>query len=230
MFLFGLQAAERGLWERISDWYQTSLIGELLSYVWDTYFTVHFNPYENFVFGESAGERARAIIFAVCAGLFFAAVLALYIRNGTGKFVRALIEQGCFDEKTAKTLSELGFFHDSTVRGELAYGANLRRVVRCVEKEAHLARLAAQQSEDGEGQTSAEGVNENFRLDFVTAHFYLPEELRYHAENRFRKQKKPVLFLLATAVFCVILAMLLCYFIPDLIQLADNIISFASPK
>lgn len=328
MFYFSLNTAQdMTIFEKINAWYEASVVHELLMYLWQTYFTVSFGAYENFQLSPNAGEFARSVIFALAIALVVASALAVYTKKWVGAFVRTLIRDEIHSPKQAKTLFELGFFRSFAVRRELKYGVQLRKLIRCREREermptpthaesaedatagttvaenvaaettvaenvqkeavnaesapAEVAGLEATLTEDvlaektitenapaettvdGEvlAETAARGNGidtesissgegeqkeqktfdksgpryladalEGFDLDFKTAHFYLPIELREHAEVRYEKKGFGWLQVVLTAVAAVLASALLCYFLPDLVQLADNIISMMSPQ
>lgn len=71
---------------------------------------------------------------------------------------------------------------------------------------------------------------DGFVLDFKSAHFYVPSDLRYLASTRYEKKGSGWIQVLLTAVVAVILSAVICRFLPDLVQLADNIISLMSPQ
>jgi hypothetical protein len=66
-------------------------------------------------------------------------------------------------------------------------------------------------------------------MDFTLARFYIPEDLKYRAELRFEQKGSGWLFVLLTVVVTPILASLICQFLPDLLQMCDNLISFLAP-
>ncbi len=226
MFCFSLNAVgEPTLWERISAWYDASLLKELLVYVEQTYFTVSLGTYENFAFTSGANETARSLIIALAIGLVCAAAWETYTRTALGKFVRALLGQECTSPETAKTLMELGFFRNTTIRRELKRGINLRKIVLCREKEELRAS-----TDDGTGERAEKNADATpYEMDLLTAHFYIPQDLRYRAEVRFEKKGSGWLALVGTAILSVILASLLCRFLPSILHLVDGILSLMSP-
>ena len=66
-------------------------------------------------------------------------------------------------------------------------------------------------------------------IDFLTARFYIPEDLRYRAEIRFEKKGSGWGIVALVAVLTVVVAILLCRFLPSLFTLADNIITMLAP-
>lgn len=245
--------SESGLsfWERVAAWYEKSLLKELVTYFGERYFSVEFGVYENFSLGQNASVTARNMILAVAVGLIVASIMTAYLRMGHGGFVRKLLAEDCTSPEKAKTLSELGYFRSSIIRRELTRGTVLRMVVRCREEElrkelattnqkGEVEKKATEDQSDEaqavlEEQTPSDGVEAGkpvlrpFRPDFLTAHFYIPEELRYRAEIRFEAKGSGWLPLLIVVVLTVIAASALCYFLPDVVAFADNLISFFSP-
>lgn len=68
------------------------------------------------------------------------------------------------------------------------------------------------------------------KIDFTTARFYIPEELRYRADVRFDRAGSGWRAVILTAIATIVVAALLCWLLPDILQFADNIISMTSPS
>lgn len=204
------------VWEKIVTWYQNSVLYEIFAYLGERYFTVEFGAYENFSLDAGAGVTARNLIFAVAFGLVVASAMTAHVRNGLGDFVRALLKTESFSPESAKTLEELDYFRNTSVRRELTRGSVLRMVVRCREEEEWQA-------------ASPERKDENYTIDFTSAHFYIPEELRYRADVRFDKVGSGWRPVLAVALFALLASAALCWLLPDVLRLADNLISFMAP-
>ncbi len=226
--------SDLSFWEKLSVWYKNSVLYELLVYIWDTYFTVHLEPYENFILGPDAGEYARMLVFSISIAIIVSAAMVIRTRNGLGKFVRLLVSERIHTKEQAKTLMELGFFRDATVRRELMRGINLRRIVRCVEEEEHQAaqedakRAYDESHKDDKKAPAFEGTR--YRIDLTRDHFYIPEELRYRAEVRYEHQGSSWKLMLGAILLAVVLAAVLCRYLPDILKLADNIINMAAPE
>lgn len=201
-------AAEASLWEKLVSWYQQSFLCELITSIGERYFNVEFGVYENFSFSEQANATAEMLIVGVAIGMIIAASFMSFTKVRVGRFVRKLIKNECFSAENSKTLTELEEFRNSTVRKQLARGMILRNIVRCVEADR------------------ASAAGEEYRLDFATAHFYIPEEQKYRADVRFEKKGIGWPAVLLTAVCAVVAASLLCTFLPDIVRLMDNLILF----
>ena len=225
--IYSCLAGGVSLWEKISQWYQNSLIRELLNYVFDTYFTMELGSYDNFAISGTSGAALRNIILAVACGIIIATLMTLYTRRGLGGFVRKLIAAEANSPENAKTLMELGYFRSVMIRRELSSGSALRMVVRCPEQEQFDTRDAT----GGEGETNQKRPSKSavFRHNFLSSRFYIPEDLRARAEIRFDAKGSGWIPALITIAVTIIAASAVCWFLPDLIQLADNLISFFSP-
>ena len=223
---FCLTTGSESLWEKLSVWYQNSIFYELFEYFNEKYFTVEFGAYENFSVGAGVTSLAQTIVYAIALGVILAAAMSVYTRSVLGGFVRTLIKEGANSPENAKKLSQLGFFRNAAIRRELARGVTLRKVVHCCEEEAFLAKEGTQPAE-----TVEKGKGEaTFRPDFLTARYYIPEELRYRAEIRFEKKGSGLGLFFGTAVIAILLAAVIGYFLPDIVQLMDNIIGMMTPK
>ena len=222
---FFLTTGSESLWEKLSVWYRNSIFCELFEYFNEKYFTVEFGAYENFSLGAGAAATAKTVVYAIAIGIIVAAAMAVYTRSVLGGFVRKLIKEGANSPETAKKLSEVGFFRSAAIRRELARGVTLRKVVRCPEEDAFLATTDKTEKKKGK-----QGKPESFRPDFLTARYYIPEELKYRAEIRFEKKGSDWGMFAIVMVMAVVIAALIGFFLPDLFQLMDNIIGMMTPK
>lgn len=226
MFYFLLQAeSEQSFGERLSTWYRSSLLCELLQYFRDTYFTVSFPPYRYLSLSENSGSFAQSVIFSFVIAMVLAVILAQWIKTSSGKMVRCLLQEEIHTPEDSKTLFELGCFRSVAVRYELKYG-QLRKVVACKEQEL----LCHSEYEQASEELPKKHENNEFRLDFKTAHFYIPSELKQRAELRYAKPRFGWLPVLLVIILAPILAALLCTFLPDILQFIDNIISMMTPQ
>ena len=232
-------------WERLIGWYDQSVLRELVNYIIDKYFSVHFHVYEHITIGPSSNEAARAIIFGIAIGIVIATVMVARTRTNLGGFLRKMIAEDCLSAERAKTLMELGEFRNSSVRRELSRGVTLRKYVKCCEEEAFLAEKASQSTDSEASEEKKKekrpflnrvlsfftGKNsEDFNVDFTKAHFYIPEELKYRVEVRFEKKGSGWLPVVLAAIGALIFTMLTCRFLPDILQMMDNIINQMAPK
>ena len=68
------------------------------------------------------------------------------------------------------------------------------------------------------------------RLDYTVARFYVPEDLKYRAEIRYESRGSGWIPVLLTVVLSVVGAALICWLLPDFVQLLDNLISMTAPQ
>lgn len=206
---------------------EPTLIEELWQYFRDRYFTVDMGRYEHLELGSGSLINISHVILGLFAGVIIAAMFASYDKNKLGGFVRKLVREQCLSAETAKTLSELGYdaARGLGIRSSLKHGSVLRRVVHCVERDAHEADVAAARAAYVEKMGSEKGFDAPlFVMDFETAHFYIPDEEHYRAEVRFEEKGSGWRALLLVIVVSVICAVLICFFLPEILQMVDNML------
>ncbi len=220
-----LSADAPGLWDQLSLWYKDSLIKEILDHLTEQYFSVDLYAYDNFSFSPGTAGKIQNLIFAIVIGLCLASLIAVYLRVVPGGFVRALLKAEATDVNSAKTLRQLGYFRSTAIRRELSKGVNLRRVVLMAEDSPNQDEV---QNAEQEGR---EGAKKNIRpakINFLTARFYIPQELRDRAEIRYCKKGSDPRLLILVPVLALALAALVGYFLPDLLRFADNLINLTA--
>ena len=207
---------------------EKSLIEELWDY-FSEYFTVEMPYLENFKIESNALFSFNLIIIGITIGIVIASISTLYNKRYIGDFVRKIINEGCFDASSAKTLYELGYLRDIGIRNVIKSGGTLSRWVRCVEEDEHLAAVEIKRAEFEEihknDQHPPKFTEPIFKRDCNTMHFYIPEEKKYAAEVKFEKAGNSPMAVLLVAVVAVILCIFICYMLPDTIKLVDNFIS-----
>ncbi len=241
---FALSAGGVSFWQNLAEWYQGSVISEIFTYLEEKYFSVAFSGYENFSVSASTGTTVRNTILGLALGLIIACALVAHTKHGLGKFVRRLLREDCTSPEQAKTILELGYFRDPSIRRELKKRVTLGKLVRCVEEEQWIASQSEREADSGEiGDPNEKKPSRKltfrdvilgkkddsaFTIDFATAHFYIPEDLRYRADIRFEKKGSSLLFFVIATIITVAVASLACIFAPDLFRLADNLITYFS--
>lgn len=206
-----LLAQDASFWEKIATWYQNSTLGELVNYFKETYFTVRFGAYDNFSITERTLDVVNKMIPALIWGIIIASLATFFCRRVVGSFVRTLCEKEAFDPQSAVTLFDTGLFRSTVVRRELTKSAFLRKVVFCREEQAFLL-------ENGRDAT--------YKIDFTRDHFYIPEDLKYRAENRFSQKGSTWLYVVLTVVLVPVVVGLICRFMPDILRFIDAMFSF----
>lgn len=151
------------------------------------------------------------IVWAMFIGFIIASLMAVYNKRIIGGFVKSVMSEECFSPETARTIIELGYGTDWFIKNALRTDTVLRRFI---------VRIDAEGSEpDGEKKAKR---SKHDVIDFSTARFYIPEELKYRAEVRYARRGTDFftfaicIVLLAAAAFAAI------YIIPELIQFIKN--------
>lgn len=228
-FLAATSPAGESFWEKIAAWYQNSLLRELLTYFEQRYFTVDFRTYNNFTITSQTTQMIRNMVLAILIGILLASLYVAYMRSVPGGFVRALLREGADTPEKAKTLRELGYFRSPMIRRELTVGNSLRMVVRYHDPK-DLSVETEEQNAQMDAKKHTRTLKTGKKLDFLSARFYIPEELHYRADIRFDSKGSGWRFAIVVAVASVIVAALICIFLPDILTLVDGIISLAAPK
>ena len=206
-----LLANNASFWEKIATWYQNSTLGELVNYFKETYFTIRFGAYDNFSITERTLDVVNKMIPALIWGIIIASIATFFCRRVVGSFVRTLCEKEAFDPKRAVTLFDTGLFRSTVVRRELTKSAFLRKVVFCREEQAFLLE---------------KGRDATYKIDFTRDHFYIPEDLKFRAENRFSQKGSGWLYVVLTVVLVPVVVGLICRFMPDILRFVDAMFSF----
>lgn len=209
-----LRAGSPSFWEQFATWYQNSTLGELITYFHQTYFSIQFGAYDNFSVTKQTASIINKIIPALIWGIIIAAIATVYCRRIVGAFVRTLIEKEVLCPEAAVTLFDTDAFRSTILRHELCRGAFLRKVVFCREEQAYLLE---------------KGKDATYKIDFTRDHFYIPEDLKYRAEVRFNPKGSGWLSVVLTVVLVPLFVGLLCRFMPNILQLADGLITFFAP-
>lgn len=204
---------------------EMSLWEELWAYIEGKYFSVDMGRYENINMGSGSLITARNIILGMCVGIIIASIMAAYDKNKLGKFVRKIIKEECFWPEKAKTLEELGFLKDAAIKSNMRRTTVLSKVVKCVEKEAFEADVAKMREAHIAKNGNDKGfIEPKYNIDFNTAHFYIPDEEHYAADIRFDHKGSGWRAFLLVIIVTTIIAVLVCFLLPDMVQLVDNLI------
>lgn len=206
-----------------------SLFAELWAYLEDRYFSVDAGRYEHINLGTGSLLSMQGMILGLFVGIIIAAGVACYDKNRLGAFVRALVKEQCLWPEKAKTLYDLGFMKNSGVKASLRSPNQLGKIVHCVEKEAY-----EKQVEEARAAYVAEHGNDKdffmpaYRINFDHDHFYIPDEEHYRAEIRYENQGSGWRAFVLVVLVAIMGAALVCFLLPDMLQLVDNLIGILS--
>ena len=208
---------------------EPSLLKELWEYFEGKYFSVDTGRYEHIDIGSGSLVTLQRIVLGLFAGIIVAAGIACYDKNRLGAFVRKLVKEQCLWPDKAQTLYELGFMKNSGVKASLRSPNQLGKVVHCVEKEAY-----EKQVEEARAAYVAEHGNDkdffmpDYRINFDTDHFYIPDEEHYRAEVRYEEKGSGWRAFILVVIVSVIGAALVCFLLPDMLQMVDNMLDILS--
>lgn len=192
-------------------------------------FSLEMGQYENLGFGDFAFTNLRGILFGMVLGIIFASYLSIFNRRVHGAFVRSLIEENCSTPATAKTLAELGYLKNSAVRSALRSGNTYRGIIRCVEAEDYYASREQARGEY-EARVAASGEKAppfsapEFKHDFSTSRFYIPEDQHFSASMRFEKKGASILSAVVITIVSIVLFWAILKFLPEIMQFIDNFV------
>ncbi len=208
---------------------EPSLLEELWDYIVGTYFTVNTGRYEYINVGTSTLVNLQTIIIGLFIGVIIAGGIACYDKNRLGSFVRAIVKKQCLWPEKAMTLEELGFARSGGIRRSLRSRNQLGRIVRCVERDRYDAEVEAARAAYAEKHG-----NDNdffmppYRIDFDNDHFYIPDEEHYRAEVRYENKGSGWRAFLLVVIVSIFSMVMLCFLMPDMLQLVDNLIGILS--
>ena len=205
---------------------EVSLWEELWAYLEGKYFSVDLGRYEHIQMGSGSLITIRNVILGICIGIIIASIMAAYDKNKLGKFVRAVIKAQCLWPDKAKTLDELGFDRDHFIKGNLKRnGGVLNKVVKCVERETFNKEVSdMREAYIAKTGSDKDFVPPKFEIDLNTAHFYIPDEEHYAADIRFDNRGSGWRAFLLVVIITTIIAVLVCFLLPDMLQMVDNMI------
>ena len=151
------------------------------------------------------------VIWCIYIGFVVASVMSLYYKRFLGAFVRKLLEEEAFTPDKALTLGELGFENNSIIKSQLKSGGVFSSIVFMQEDEIKL-----------KGDSAVPVYHDS--IDFSTARFYIPYELRIRAELKFSHKGTHVMGVVIAIILFFILALIATIFGGPAIEWAKAII------
>jgi hypothetical protein len=208
---------------------EPSLLQELWEYFEGKYFSVDAGRYEHLNIGSGGIVTLQRIVLGLFGGVILAAIFACYDKNRLGAFVRKLVKEQCLWPDKAQTLYELGFLRNGGVKASLRSPNKLGKIVHCVEKEAYEKQV----EEARAAFVEKHGSDKDFympayRIDFESDHFYIPDEEHYRAEVRYEETGSGWRAMILVIIASIIGAALVCFLLPDMLQLVDNMLDILS--
>ena len=212
---------------------QPSLFREFWDYLTEKYFTLDITQFDNLDISLGSGGVINLswAIIALCFGCVIAAVLGVYEKRGLGEFVRKLIYEDCYTPESAKTLYELGFHKNASVRSALRHGS-LSKLVICTQKQEYDALVAQKRAEYEQNATenSPKFKSVPYKINFEKDTFYIPKDASYAADVRYDKKGSGIGAVLFAIAVALILALFIIFILPDMLKLLDNFIGVMTPE
>lgn len=184
--------------------------------------------YQNFTM-ENPTITLSVILWAMYAGLVLACIMSVYTKNYPGAMVRALIKNGCFDPESAKTLEELGIKASPMRSHTLRDKSTLRKYVKIVN--ADECRMAKARSSAGRTfrRILSLDTSDIVNYDLSAARFYIPEDKKHVADMRYGSKGTTlsgIIIIIAALILGAVLVLALMYFIPEILELVDEAVTY----
>ncbi len=216
-----------------SDTEKVPLIVELWQYFIDTYYTNEVY-YTNLNMDTSSMIVVKNIILGIFIGLSVAAFSVVFNKRVLGDYVRTLLKAEALSPDTAKTLEETGYLKKVAIRSAVKKSINLRRVVKCREEEAYYAEIEEKRLSYEEKRKTDRSMKKfsakEFRVDPLTHHFYIPEELKYTADVKFEKKGTSLLGAILFVIIMAVAFVVLLVALPGIFELLDGFVGNISGK
>lgn len=141
------------------------------------------------------------ILVGLYVGIVVGLAVMCYRKGYMGKAVRAILKAEAHTEADAKTPEELGLAKSRILVRALRRG-KFGGLVKCV------------------------GVDlSEKKPDYSAERYYIPEDRRYQAEDRYSRRGVGIPMVIFWAVFLIPVFLLLRFAIPELLQMLDNFIA-----
>ena len=160
------------------------------------------------------------IVWALFAGFVIASLMAVYNKRVIGGFVKAVLEAECLSPESAKTVTELGYGTDWFIKNALRTDTVLRRFVVRIDADKD-SKETEEETPDSKPQPKR---RKHDVIDYATARFYIPEELKYRAEVRYARHGTDLVSFGICVIILAVTAFAAIFLIPDILTLIDNFI------
>ena len=212
---------------------QPSLWEEIWEYLYNAWFSPDGLYLENIDLGTDPLSSVRTIVFGLFVGVIVASFIIVIDKRVLGKFIRKLLDEECTSPDKAKTLYELGFGVNYTIRNAVKRGTTVRNVVRCVEEEKYISeteeRRAEYEKRREEDTSLPEFKDVPYKVNADIDSFYIPEAKKYTAAMRFEKKGTTWLGFAMVIVISIIAFVILIFALPEMLRIVDSFVgSFGS--
>ncbi len=223
------------------------MVVEIGDYLYSRYICLDLSQYRNFDFGARNTTVAKIILLSLLGCMI--AALILYINKRHARtLTKALLDHGCTDEQSAKSATELGVSVSRRLRYSLRRPSALSKIIYFVGQThvtaestllhdtdfsnadgaaEHVQNESQSNQKKGKKRPSyAAALQERRSIDFQAVGLYIPKPLTYRAEVRFAGKQESFLMLLIALVILPAAGLVILRFLPQLLGLADSLISF----
>ena len=214
---------------RLSDASEMPLWKELWQYFKETYLSFDPTLYENLgIAGGGHIFNLPQMVIMMLIGVIIAAFATMFNKRVLGDFVRVMLQHEANSAENAKTLEELGYLKNSTIRGALRHNVSLRRVVHCLEEENFSKEVeeqrAAYEARRADDPSLPAFIEPTYKMDVNTSHYYIAEKDKYMADIKFEKKGTNWFSFGIVLACCIILLFAVLFLLPDIFQYMDNFV------
>ena len=185
-----------------------------------------FTYYQNFTF-DNPTITLTVIMIAMYGALLSACFAVIYNKIYLGSLVRVLSKEQCFDASKALSFDELGIKPSAVFRRALSPSKTLGKYVKVANPEECTAVKPRKCIALRRFLSMETGEREVY--DLTKALVYIPEEKHFTAEIRYASKAKKgtvIVSVIATAVLGAVLCAVLMFFIPEILGLWDDFITY----
>lgn len=169
------------------------------------------------------------VLWAMYLGLLLASAASLYNKAYVGDVVRALVKRECHSADAALTLEELGIKPTALRRRSLRASSTLRKYVKIANEDEGVKTISRNSFSRTLRRFLSMDASDEVVCDLTAARFYMPEDKKDVAEIRYGKHVKRssgIIAFAVTAALGLALVLALMYFIPEILELLDDLVSY----
>ena len=207
---------------------QPTLWEEIWEYLYNAWFSPNALYLENINLGTDPMAKVRMIVFGLFVGVVIASFVIVIDKRVLGKFIRKLLSEDCTSPDKAKSLYELGFGVNYTIRNSVRRGTTVRNVVRCVEEEEYIAKAEERRAEYEKKRAEESSLPAFKELEYKVNpdadRFYIPEAKKDAAAMRFEKKGTNWGILSLVIIISAICFLALLFLIPEILKLLDDLL------
>lgn len=156
--------------------------------------------YQNFTI-PAGFDSLDVLVWGMFAGVMIGATFATVDKLFCHRMVSALVQRGAQTPESALSLTELDIKGKWYLRWALREGKPLRKM------------LVIPETMTGKTRTAE-------------IPFYLPEENRFKAENRFQNGRRPIMSLILCGIALLLTVFFVLFIVPELLTMLDNLVGF----